>query len=121
MFYLSLIIRKCLSTRSPVIPDFFGFTLPPAAGVSLPRPVCFIPEDWRDGTRLEYAIEWLKQRRREEAQLVPVVHGRDPRVRTATPASLAGRRVEGACGPTGASVSRTQPRRRNRPIKGNAG
>ncbi len=60
--------------------------------LSLPlsRRRCFIPEDWRDSTRLEYALEWLKQQRREEAQLVPVVHGRDPRARTATAASSSG-------------------------------
>ena len=56
---------------------------------------------------------------REEAQLVPVVHRRDPRARAATPASLAARRAGGPCGPAGASVSRTRLRRRG-PIKGSA-
>jgi hypothetical protein len=99
---------------------------------SLPRRRCLVPEDWRDGPRLWQAVEWLKQRLRpSQAQLVPVVHGKDPCARSATPASLAGRRVGGACGPTGASVSRTQPRGpsahgpdpwgRNRPVEGNAG
>src|SRR5271157_1523654 len=67
-------------------------------GDARPRPVYFVSEDWRDGSRLWHAIEWLKQRLREEAQLVPVVHGRDARGRTTTAASLAGRRVGGACG-----------------------
>ena len=48
------------------------------------------------------ALEMVQQRLllREEAQLVPVVHRRDPRARGATPASLAARRVGGSCGPT---------------------
>ncbi len=88
---------------------------------SLPRRRCFVSEDWRDSPRLWHAVEWLQRRLREDAPLVPVVHGRDPRAGTATIASLAGRRVGGAGGPTGASVSRTRPRRRNRPVNGSAG
>ena len=59
---------------------------------SLPRRRCFVSEDWRDGVRLWQAVEWLWQQRRmrEAAQLVPVVHRRDPRARAATPASLGG-------------------------------
>jgi hypothetical protein len=68
---------------------------------------CCVPEDWRDSTRLWQAVALLERRLQEEAQFVPVVHRRDPRARTATPAGLAGQRVGGACGPTGASVSRT--------------
>ncbi len=90
--------------------------------ISSPPRKCFVSEDWRDGVRLWQAVEWLWQQRRmrEAAQLVPVVHRRDPRARAATPASLAARRVGGPCGPTGTSVSRTR-RRRRRPIMGSAG
>jgi hypothetical protein len=64
------------------------------------------------------AVAMLQQRlMREEAQLVPVVHRRDPRARTSTSASRAGRGVGGSCGLTGTSVSRTQPGRR-KPRKG---
>src|SRR3989442_10694000 len=38
------------------------------------------------------------------AQLVPVVHRRDPRAAQRPPPSLAERSAGGACGPTGASV-----------------
>ena len=77
----------------------------------LPRRRCCVPEDWREGARLWQALEMVQQRLllREEAQLVPVVHRRDPRARGATPASLAARRVGGSCGPTGASVCGRQP------------
>ncbi len=85
---------------------------------SLPRRRCFVSEDWRDGVRLWQAIERLRrQLRPDQAQLVPIVHRRDPRAGAATAASLAARRVGGACGPTGASVPTMHPRRR-RPIGG---
>ena len=88
----------------------------------LPRRRCCVPKDWRDGARLCQALEMLRQRllMREEAQLVPVAHRRDPRAGAATPASLAARRAGGPCGPTGASVSRRQPACR-KPSKGSAG
>ena len=93
----------------------------PGAG-SGPPPSCCVPKDWRDGARLCQALEMLRQRllMREEAQLVPVAHRRDPRAGAATPASLAARRAGGPCGPTGASVSRRQPACR-KPSKGSAG
>jgi transposase len=87
-------------------------------GKSLPRRRCLVPEDWRDGARLWQAVcllkEWLG---RGEAQLVPVVHRRDPRARVATATSLAARRAGGPCGPTGASVLVTRARS-GRPIAG---
>ena len=93
------------------------------ADKSLPLRRCFVSEDWRDGARLWHAIEMLQQRRRmrEEVQLVPVVHRRDPRARDATPASPAARRAGGPCGPTGASVAATQSRRCRRPNGGKTG
>lgn len=52
---------------------------------------CSIPQDWRDSSRLRCAIKRLEQRRRmrEEVQLVPAVHRRDPRAGAATATSLA--------------------------------
>src|SRR5437868_15393951 len=52
------------------------------------------------------------------AQLVPVVHRRDPRARGATATSLAQRRAGGPCGPTGASVAASRSRRRLAQIEG---
>ena len=102
--------------------DLFAHQLLAGAGQSLPRRRCCVPKDWRDGARLCQALEMLRQRllMREEAQLVPVAHRRDPRAGAATPASLAARRAGGPCGPTGASVSRRQPACR-KPSKGSAG
>jgi transposase len=89
---------------------------------SLPRRRCFVPQDWRDGVRLWQAVRLLQERLMPvPAQLVPVVHRRDPRARAATAASLAARRAGGPCGPTGASVSRRQPAGRRKPSKGSAG
>jgi hypothetical protein len=87
---------------------------------SSPPRKCFVSEDWRYGTRLWQAGCFLRERLVPvTAQLVPVVHRRDPRGCDATATSLAARRVGGPCGPTGASVSRPQPRHR-KPTRGSA-
>src|SRR5215469_8421128 len=61
---------------------------------SAPRRKCWVRGDWRDGTRLWQAVDWLQERLLQApAQLVPVVHRRDPRARVATATSLAARRA----------------------------
>ena len=82
---------------------------------------CFVSEDWRDGARLWQAVCFLREQLMPAAaQLVPVVHRRDPRARVATVTRLAARRAGGSCGPTGASVSATQQRRCRKPTAGSA-
>src|SRR5690242_11392954 len=74
-------------------------------GKTLPRRKCCVPEEWRDSAGLWQAVGWLRERLvRAPAQLVPVVHRRDPRARVATATSPAARRAGGPCGPTGTSV-----------------
>ena len=74
-----------------------------------------------DGARLWQAVCFLRERLMPAtAQLVPVVHRRDPRARVATATSLAARHAEGPCGPAGASVSATRSRRCRQPTSGSA-
>src|SRR6516225_9415926 len=70
-------------------------SLPPGDRLmSGPRPACFVSEDWRDGARLWQAVCFLREQLMPAAaQLVPVVHRRDPRARVATVTRLAARRA----------------------------
>jgi hypothetical protein len=87
----------------------------------LSRRKCCVPEHWCDSPSVWQAVEWLQRRLADggTAQLVPVVHRRDPRARAATATSLAARRAGGPCGPTGASVL-PERRRRSGPAQGKA-
>jgi len=113
------VLRPRQKNSSSVGPPMFAaksLVTPAKAGVhgrNGSRLSCCVPEHWCDSPSVWQAVEWLQLRLADggTAQLVPVVHRRDPRARAAIATGLAARRAGGPCGPTGASVL---PERRRR-------